>query len=137
MVINNHDIDSTTFQNPKYLFQDMCKYGITIESFYPHEVRKNVMILNITVPHKYDTGFFNCHNNITNNALFFSIDLTRLIQRTLDIITTKTGKKVILVYTTDLKKFWSENDFYLVCHEGKEETESDKDFIKFMEGILK
>ena len=91
MVINNHDIDATTFQNPKYLFQDMCKYGITIESFYPHEVRKNVMILNITVPHKYDTGFFNCHNKITNNALFFSIDLTRLIQRTLDIITTKTA----------------------------------------------
>lgn len=135
MIIENHEIDDVSFKDPKLLFQDMCKYGITIISFKPHEKHKNIMILNISVPHKYDTGFFNCHNKITNNALFFSIDLTTLIQRTLNIMTTKSGKKVILVYKSDLKKFWSENDFYSVCNNGKEETDIDKEFIKFMEDI--
>lgn len=135
MTIDNHEINDASFQNPKSLFQDMCKYGITIVSFYPHEVRKNVMVLNLSIPHKYDTGFFNCHNKITNNALFFTMDLARIIQRELDIATTKTGKKVILAYTANLKKFWSENDFYTINNEGKELTDADKDFIKFMKEI--
>lgn len=136
MIIDNGKLNFSPFNNINTLFDDMCKYGLKIDKFERgiDAIWNNYYVLHVTIPYRYDIGFFKCFTCMKNN---FIIDIINNIKKTLDSATIKTGEHVIVFYKTDLNKYWEQNDYEISLLTKRDKTDEENKFYDFLEGLSK